>query len=153
MLAVYDCMLFLRAASRPQRVRREFELVREGAIRLCLSPPVLTEIRDVLTRPELVRKFPALTAHAVDFFLTDYLRLAEWFHNVPEVFHLVRDPKDSKYINLAAAANARYLVTTDNDLLDLTRSPTPEGKEFIRRFPNLLICDPRNFLTEVSPKH
>ena len=68
-LAVYDCMLFFRAATRPQRTYTTFRLVDEALVALCMSPEVLAEIRDVLTRPEHRTKFPALTPKAIDAFL------------------------------------------------------------------------------------
>ena len=61
-LAVYDCMLFFRAAARPRLARPHFDFVHDGRVTLCLSPDVLAEIRDVLTRPKLVARFPALDA-------------------------------------------------------------------------------------------
>lgn len=114
-----------------------------------MSPDVLAEIHDVLNRPEHHTKFPALTPKAVDAFLARYLRAVKWFPNVAEVYTLQRDPKDSKYVNLALAAEAPYLVTTDRDLLDLMKPETPEGREFIQRFPKLKILDPVAFLHEL----
>lgn len=150
-IAVYDCMLFFRAASRPNRVRRIFELVQEGEVTLCMSQEVLAEIREVLNRPEHQAKFPALTPTAVDAFLAHYLRFAAWFSDVPEAFRLERDPKDSKYVNLALAAEAPYLVTTDRDLLDLMDQSTDTGSAFVKRFPTLRILDPMEFLRAIRP--
>ena len=62
---------------------------------------------------------------------------------------LERDPKDSKYINLAIAARAPYVVTRDKDLLDLM-SDRPDGIEFRRRFPALKIVDPATFVGEIK---
>lgn len=104
--AVYDCMLFFRAAVRPSSVHPLFELIDQGNVEIALSPDVLAEVRDVLTRPKLVAKYPALTTEAVDAFLAQYLRLARWIDNVPEHYSLVRDPKDSNYLNLAIEAAA-----------------------------------------------
>jgi hypothetical protein len=56
-LAVYDCMLFFRAAARPRLARPLFDFVHGGQVTLCLSPDVLAEIRDVLTRPKLIAKY------------------------------------------------------------------------------------------------
>lgn len=148
-LAVYDCMLFFRAVARPQRTYTTFRLVEDALVTLCLSPEVLAEIRDVLTRPEHRNKFPALTPMAVDAFLARYLRGANWFPKVAEVYTVQRDPKDSKYVNLALAAEAPYLVTTDHDLLDLMNPATPEGRDFVERFPTLRVLDPVAFLNEI----
>ena len=38
---------------------------------------------------------------------------------VPATYSLPRDPNDEPYLNLAIAANADYLATWDNDMLDL----------------------------------
>jgi predicted nucleic acid-binding protein len=62
-------MLFFRAAARPRLARPLFELVHKGEVTLCLGPEVLAEIRDVLTRPKLLAKFPALNRRTVDAFL------------------------------------------------------------------------------------
>jgi putative PIN family toxin of toxin-antitoxin system len=142
-------MLFFRAAARPQRTYTTFRLVDEALVALCMSSEVLAEIRDVLTRPEHRTKFPALTPKAIDAFLARYLRAVNWFPKVAEVYTVERDPKDSKYVNLALAAEAPYLVTTDHDLLDLMNPATPEGRDFIRRFPKLRMLDPVAFLNEI----
>ena len=144
-LAVYDCMLFFRAASRPNRVRPLFDLVHNGDVTLCFGPDVLAEIRDVLTRPKLIAKYPALTPEAVDAFLAQHLRVATWVTDVPEHFVLSRDPKDSKYLNLAITAGAPYVVTTDLDLLDLMTSQDPEAVDFRARFPTVKCLDPATF--------
>lgn len=144
-LAVYDCMLFFRAASRPDRVRPIFDLVHQGEVTLCFGPEVLAEIRDVVTRPSLIAKYPALTPQAVDAFLAQHLRSATWITDVPEHFVLSRDPKDSKYLNLAITAAAPYVVTTDRDLLDLMTSRDAEAADFRARFPTVKCLDPASF--------
>ena len=141
-LAVYDCMLFFRAAARPRLARPHFDFVHDGRVTLCLSPDVLAEIRDVLTRPKLVARFPALTKQAVDAFLADHLRMATWIGNVPEQYIVVRDPDDSKYINLAITAGAPYVVTDDLDLLDLMDPHSRGAVDFRTRFPGVQILTP-----------
>ena len=44
---------------------------------------------------------------------------------MPNLFTLDRDPKDAKYVNLAIAAGADFLVTRDNDLLELRKQGSP----------------------------
>jgi len=56
MLAVYDCMLFFRAAARPRLARPHFDFVHTGQVTLYLGPDVLAEISDVLARPKLIAK-------------------------------------------------------------------------------------------------
>ena len=64
---------------------------------------------------------------------------------MPKVFTLARDPKDEPYIDLAAAAQARYLVSRDNDLLDLMGDAA-----FRRQFPGLTVIDPVALLRELA---
>jgi putative PIN family toxin of toxin-antitoxin system len=120
--------------------------VRDGRLELFLSPDILAEVRDVLTRPRTLRKFPALTPEAVGVFLLDLASHATTLSAVPKVFSLARDPKDEPYINLAAVAQARYLVSRDNDLLDLMTDDA-----FRQQFPDLTVIDPVALLRELAP--
>lgn len=57
--AVFDCMLYLQAATNgagPAFVC--FRLVDEDKVTLCISPEILAEVRDVLSRPSIRKKFP-----------------------------------------------------------------------------------------------
>ena len=113
-------MIFLQAAGRPLGPAAALlELVEIGALELFVSEACLEEIREVLARPSLQRKFPSLTIATVSDFL-ERIRLCSVLTNdVPSLFELDRDPKDAKYVDLAIAARADFLVTRDNDLLDL----------------------------------
>jgi putative PIN family toxin of toxin-antitoxin system len=145
--AVFDCMNFLQAAARPSSPARAcLKLVEEGAIRLFVSIVVLDEVKDVLTRPTIVKKFPALKSEHVQAFLALVEQVATKLEEVPCVFSFPRDPKDEPYLNLAIAAKVTYLVSRDNDLLDLMRADTRDGKDFQSRFPDLRIIDPVAFL-------
>ena len=62
------------------------------------------------------------------------------------MFVLSRDPKDEPYLNLAIATDASYLVSRDNDLLDLMTD-----SEFRTQHPDLKILDPVAFLRELQP--
>lgn len=70
--------------------------------------------------------------------------------NPPAVFRLPRDPKDEPYLNLAIAVGARYLVSRDNDLLDLMTDESPEASAFRQQYPNLTVLDPVSFLQALA---
>lgn len=70
--------------------------------------------------------------------------------NVPTEYRFDRDPKDEPYLNLAIVTNAIFLVSRDNDLLDLMRVETPEAQDFRARYPGLRIVDAPNFLKQVT---
>jgi putative PIN family toxin of toxin-antitoxin system len=144
--AVFDCVILLQAAARRTGPAAEcLRAVRDGRLKLFLSPDILAEVRDVLGRPKSLRKFPALTPEAVDVFLEDVANNATTLSTVPKVFSLARDPKDEPYINLAAAIQARYLVSRDKDLFDLMGDDT-----FRRQFPALTVIDPVALLRELT---
>ncbi len=144
---VFDCVVYLQAAARAEGPARAcLALAQGGHIRLCLSPPARAEVEDVLNRPALRRKFPALTDEAVARFLEDLDRLAQLVEEVPHVLALPRDPKDEPYLNLALAVQAEYLVTWDNDLLTLMADDSAEGTALRQRLPRLVILTPPAFL-------
>jgi len=138
-------MLYFRAAARPRLARPIFDYVHSRQVTLCLGPDTLAEIRDVLTRPKLIAKYPALTKQAVDAFLAQYLRMATWINDVPEHYVLARDPGDSIYLNLAITAGAPYVVTTDLDLLELMKPQSAAGVDFRNRFPAVQVVTPTDF--------
>jgi len=72
--------------------------------------------------------------------------------NVPNVFDYPRDPKDERYVDLAAEIEADFLLTRDNDLLDLMSLSSELAKQFRQRFPRLLILNPVHFLDELKSR-
>lgn len=144
--AVFDCMVLLQAAARATGPAAAcLRAARAGRLELFLSPDILSEVRDVLTRPKTLRKFPALTPGAVDVFLREIESWAVTLCAVPKAFALDRDPKDEPYLNLALACGAAYLTSWDQDLLDLMGD---EG--FRRSYPRLTILDPPSLLRELA---
>lgn len=144
--AVFDCMVLLQGAARPRGPAAAcLRLVDEEQVALCVSGDVLAEVRDVLTRPEVLKRFPGLSPQWVASFVENIEWKASRFADVPRVIPLERDPKDEPYLNLAIAAGARYLVSRDRDLLDLMND-----EAFRHRFPALTILTPPAFLSEMA---
>src|SRR5438309_521702 len=79
--------------------------------RLFVSPQILEELRNVLTRPNVVAHFRTVTPERVAELFARLRQDAQLVADVPPVFHYERDPKDERYVNLAIAAGANYLVT------------------------------------------
>ncbi len=149
---VYDCVVFLQGLIKESGPGAEcLELFEDGIIELFISEGVLNEIGDVLTRPDLQHKFPLLTQERAEELLGGLRERATFLESVPAEFSYDRDPKDEMYVNLALAAGAAYLVSRDNDLLDLMRE-TDAGNDFRRRFPSLMILNPVAFLREMQSK-
>jgi len=83
---------------------------------IALSPDVEDEYFDVLHRPKLARFLdPELRAEVLGLLLTFPRRFT------PTVrVRDCRDAKDDKYLELALAAGATLIVSSDNDLLILS---------------------------------
>lgn len=67
--------------------------------------------------------------------------------NIANIFVLERDPKDAKYVDLAIATKADFLVTRDKDLLDLREKESPLIQIFEKLDWQFKIVDPFEMLT------
>jgi len=117
---VFDCIIFLQgAARRSSPAGICLDLAEQSIIELCVSDEILAEVKDVLCRPRIRAKFPALTDQVAVEFISAVKSFSTVIADVRPEFALARDPKDEPYLNLACASAATYLVTRDADLLDL----------------------------------
>ena len=83
--------------------------------RVAISEPVMTELLDVLHRPGLARFLQVDLRAAL---LGQLVALGVPFEPRERVTDC-RDPKDDKYLELALAARASTIVSSDGDLLVL----------------------------------
>jgi len=146
--AVFDCMVYFQATARPTgpAARLLIDFVERGRLTLYVSDLILEELRDVLSRPRIRAKNPAITDQTVEQFCNHLRQVAQRIDLVPASFALPRDPDDEPYLNLAIAVSADYLVKRDNDMLDLMQDST-----FRLRFPTLTILDPVALLRLLNP--
>jgi len=114
-LIVFDASTLVGVALRPDSVP-------ERALRhavdldvLALSPAVDDEIAGVLARPKFAARVSAARREAI---LAELRGAARWFFPAT-VVTACRDPKDDKYLELALAAGAQVIVSSDEDLLVL----------------------------------
>lgn len=92
-----------------------------------------------------------LTDESVKLFIERLRYAAELVRTVQRHFNYERrDVKDEPYINLAIEVEAHYLVSRDNDLLDLMKWNREDGREFQKRFRALRIVTPEEFLRVVE---
>ncbi|MBK8812708.1 MAG: putative toxin-antitoxin system toxin component, PIN family [Acidobacteria bacterium] len=149
-ITVYDCGVFLQGLlSKAGPAVACLELVEQDRIRLVMSEAVLGEIKDVLSRPLLRERNPNLTDEKVENLIDLILERAEFVENVPPHFSCSRDPNDDQYLNLAIETEAVFLVSRDNDLLDLMTDFTAEARDFRRRHRRIKVLDPVKFLEEI----
>jgi putative PIN family toxin of toxin-antitoxin system len=114
-LIVVDASVVVSAALRPNGLPRQaldHAIERE---RIVLSVPVLEEMREVLGRP----KFSGvLTPGTIVDIVSAVSTAALWFSPAIKV-NECRDPGDDIYLELALAAGASILISSDRDLLSM----------------------------------
>jgi putative PIN family toxin of toxin-antitoxin system len=128
------------------------KLVDSDVITLFLSAEVLEEMREVMTRPEFLAKFETATETMIEKYLEQLARKSVFIRSVPKKFTLSRDRDDDPYINLAIESKADYIVTRNNDLLDLMTSYDKDSKEFRQKFRPLKVIEPIEFLKIVEER-
>ena len=150
-LVVFDCVVFLQSLiSEAGPAARCLELFEQGKFSIALSGEILSEIREVLSRSGLRKRYPVLTDERVDRLIDVLLYRGRLFRQIKRHYGYPRDPYDEAYLNLAIEAHADFLVTRDKDLLDLMKWETEEGREFQKRFRRLKILDPVGFLKVIE---
>jgi putative PIN family toxin of toxin-antitoxin system len=148
---VFDCNVFVQGiANRRSAARAAMRLFFDGEISLFVSEAILREVRDVLAREELRRKLPAIKDRLVNALFLKLEGRAILTTNVPEEYQYDRDPDDEKYLNLAIVSNASYLVSKDDDLLDLMSTDTDVARRFRTRYPFLQILTAGDFVAKMK---
>jgi len=122
------------------------QFVDDDSVILLLSPFVLEEMREVMNRPEFLETFKSASESLIDRFLEQLAKKSDFHRSVPKHYTFLRDPDDEPYINLAIEGKADFLVTRDNDLLDLMTDHDPSSKEFRQKTRPLKVVKPSAFL-------
>ena len=104
----------------------------------------------MLNRPDVRASLHKLSDVAIEALFERLDQHATLIRQVPRRFVYPRDSKDEPYINLAIETKADYLVSRDDDLLDLMRWEKEEGRAFQKRFRFLKILTPEEFLAIVE---
>lgn len=148
---VFDCNIYFQALISPGGPSgRCVSQALAERVQLFCSEFVVNEIQSTTQHPKLRSRFATLTDAAVKALISDIERVATFIDVFPEPFQYPRDPDDAHYVNLALAAQAKYVVSRDNDLLDLMNMTRAEAREFRSRFPSLEIIEPPQFLRELD---
>jgi len=146
-VVVFDYMTFLQATTSVTGPSAAcLMLVEAGQLRLALSPAIMAEVRDALSRPQIRRRNPDLDDAAVEAYLARLAELSPPVADVPRVITYPRDPKDEPYLDLAAHAKAAFLVSFDNDLIDLMAEGNADGVRIRALVPGLEVVTPPELL-------
>jgi putative PIN family toxin of toxin-antitoxin system len=112
--------------------RRILELAFRGEIQVCVSEPILEELKGVLRRP----KFD-FSAEVVQTILTELTGLADFVYPSQKIEVVAEDPDDNRIMECALEARADYIITGDSHLLSLMS------------FKDILIITPEKFLEKL----
>jgi putative PIN family toxin of toxin-antitoxin system len=109
---VADTNVFVSIFQFGGRIGQILDLAIQGAVELCISDPIVEELRGVLGE-----KFhwPVERTGAAAGTLLRFCRLVD----PQEPVSVCRDPDDDRILECALAACADLIVTGDRDLLDL----------------------------------
>ncbi len=116
-LAVFDCNVLISAIGWGGHPRACLNLVAAGQVTLCLTPDIWTEY-DQRVPEVLAQKKPGVNAGPM---LDWILRTATMVEAAPLGKRRSRDLKDDRYLACALGAGAKFIVTSDRDLLDLEK--------------------------------
>ena len=150
-LVIFDTVALVQSTINPKGPAGKcLDCFLDGRISVAISRETLKEVKDVLSRAALRNRFPQITDEKVSG-LTDSLQNdGIYLRRVPRHFTYPRDPKDEPYLNLAVEVHADYLISRDNDMLDLMKWNQEAGREFQKRFRFLKIVSPEDFLAAME---
>lgn len=114
---VFDTVVFVRALLNPHSRAGRLVFDHVDSYQLLISETTIVELLEVLRRDELRRLFRSLAGRdpATIVQIASDAETVE-LDDIPPVS---RDPKDDKFLATARAGGAAYLISEDNDLLDL----------------------------------
>lgn len=112
---VFDASTVVGAALKQDSIPERALLLARANATICLSAAVEAEIREVLCRP----KFHKYISDGVRESILDVLTAAALVVQPRTAVADCRDPEDNIYLELALAASATVIVSSDDDLLSL----------------------------------
>lgn len=116
--------------TRGELMRRVVAHWRAGTFKLLSSPATRAELADVLARPAIRQ----LAVAPLDELVRGLERFTEHVPGVLDLAGACRDAQDDKFLACAVEGEAHYLISSDDDLLDM------------RRYRNVAIVNPGQFL-------
>jgi putative PIN family toxin of toxin-antitoxin system len=129
MRVVADANVFVSAAlgRSPQAPSvRIINAALDGRVELVMSPALLKEIADVLSRPRIRKR---LSADDAQLFLADVVAQVVMMADPVDPPMVCRDPDDDYLVALTMIAGAEVLVSGDDDLLAV--EPARAGVEVV----------------------
>ena len=120
MRVILDANIYVSALLKPSG--RQAKIVQkgfDGVFQIVLSENIFLEIGRVLNYRKIVDRLP-FTQDQVKQFLEHLVEMASWTNDEVKVTGC-RDPRDDIYLSCAKESQAKFLVSGDQDLLQLKR--------------------------------
>jgi uncharacterized protein len=108
MKLVIDTNVILVSLSRKSKLHWIFESLQSGEFQLCVDLEIMLEYEEIITR-----KMGVIVADS-------FIALLDQLDNVTFIrtyykFHLLEDKDDNKFVDVAIASNADFIITHDKD--------------------------------------
>jgi len=113
---VLDTNVLISAILFGGKPRQILEKAVRGEIRLCLSEPILEELKGVLRRS----KFD-YSPEMIQVILTELTGIADLVNPSKSIGVVLEVPDDNRILECAVEAEANYIITGDSHLLKLSR--------------------------------
>ena len=113
---VLDTNVLISAILFGGKPRQILEKAIRGEIRLCLSEPILEELKGVLQRS----KFD-YSPEMIQVILTELTGISDFVNPSKTIDVVSQDPEDNRIVECAVEAGANYIITGDFHLLKLSR--------------------------------
>jgi putative PIN family toxin of toxin-antitoxin system len=132
---VFDTVVLVRGLIGPYSLWGQLLFDFSPAYELVVSADIVQEYLEVIHRPRISRKFRPATGRD----LAAMLKIISKATTVEpsHVPMICRDPEDDKFLAVAIASQAAFIVTEDTDLLDL------------EAYASITICSARQFYERV----
>jgi len=137
MRVVVDTNVIISAVLWLGTPHRIIELAEQKRITLCMTQPMLDELREVLERRKF-RRYLQARQTSVEEILSLLVPLIELYPSIGTVDVKLNDPDDAIFLICAVNANAAYLVSGDDHLLRL------------KQLEKIIIVNPSDFVRIVE---
>jgi putative PIN family toxin of toxin-antitoxin system len=114
MRLVLDANIFISSFFWGGNPRMVLERVIEGMDELFITKEILDEVEEVISRP----KFHA-DKEKIDYYINSIEEIGNRIIPKMQIKNASRDKTDNKYIECGMTANADYIISGDNHLLEL----------------------------------
>lgn len=137
-IVVFDTVVYVRGLLGPYSICGRIIFEYADRYTLATAEPLVRELINVTHRPALTRRFSTLPERDLAATLSILSDATVVEIDERTIAKVCRDPNDDKFLAVALAANARFLVSEDKDLLDL------------QEYEGVSIVDASTFLSHIT---